>query len=251
MPETTSVPVEELLATPPVQSVEWLTEALSSRAKRGIWVLHGGDKNRDSSSLALLGMTTSWFGCGPRRGKLRLRGVVALSIFLFCATFASANSWRVSDFKDNISIHENGSADVSERITLTFVGEWHGIHRFIPIEYPGPQGTNYTLFLNVTAVTDPRGPKEPVKPAMAFRVQRGGAWIDAKSRLRSASRGWSDPSFGSQKGFQEGTVGFRPAGGVVAIIHFLLSSSERSLTNSSSSKVSPDPSEKHTIRLWL
>ena len=159
MPETTSVPVEELLATPLVQSVEWFTEALSSRAKRGIWVLHGGDKNRDSSSLALLGMTTSWFGCGPRRGKLRLRGVVALSIFLFCATFASANSWRVSDFKDNISIHENGSADVSERITLTFVGEWHGIHRFIPIEYPGPQGTNYTLFLNVTAVTDGNGGK--------------------------------------------------------------------------------------------
>jgi len=90
---------------------------------------------------------------------LRLHRVVALSVFLFCATFASANSWRVAEFKDNISVHENGSADVSERITLTFVGEWHGIHRFIPIEYPGPQGTNYTLFLNVTAVTDGNGGK--------------------------------------------------------------------------------------------
>ncbi len=59
--------------------------------------------------------------------------------------------------------------------------------------------------------TDPHGPKEPVKANMAFRVQRGGAWIDAKSKLRSAARGWSDPAFGSQKGFQEGTVGFRMA----------------------------------------
>jgi formylglycine-generating enzyme required for sulfatase activity len=59
------------------------------------------------------------------------------------------------------------------------------------------------------SVSDPTGPKEPVKPNMAFRVQRGGAWIDAKSKMRCAWRGWSDPSFGSQKGFQEGTVGFR------------------------------------------
>ena len=35
-----------------------------------------------------------------------------------------------------------------------FVGEWHGIHRTIPIEYPGPNGTNYELFLKVTSITD-------------------------------------------------------------------------------------------------
>ena len=51
----------------------------------------------------------------------------------------------------------------------------------------------------------------PVRPNLAFRVQRGGAWIDAKSKIRCAWRGWSDASFGSQKGFQEGTVGFRVA----------------------------------------
>lgn len=61
------------------------------------------------------------------------------------------------------------------------------------------------------AVADPRGPAQPVKANMAFRVQRGGAWIDPKSKMRSAWRGWSDPAFGAQKGFQEGTVGFRVA----------------------------------------
>ena len=60
-------------------------------------------------------------------------------------------------------------------------------------------------------VTDPRGPEKPIKDNMVFRIQRGGAWIDAKSKMRCAGRGWSDPTFGSQKGFQEGTVGFRVA----------------------------------------
>ncbi|MFZ1933278.1 MAG: formylglycine-generating enzyme family protein [Thermoguttaceae bacterium] len=61
------------------------------------------------------------------------------------------------------------------------------------------------------SVTDPRGPEKPVQPNLAFRVQRGGAWIDAKSKLRCAWRGWSDPAFGSHREFQEGTVGFRVA----------------------------------------
>jgi formylglycine-generating enzyme required for sulfatase activity len=61
------------------------------------------------------------------------------------------------------------------------------------------------------SVTDPHGPQKPVQPNLAFRIQRGGAWIDAKSKMRCTWRGWSDPAFGSHKGFQEGTVGFRVA----------------------------------------
>ena len=78
---------------------------------------------------------------------------------LICATPLFARSWRVTDFNDTIAISEDGSAVVHERITLEFDGEWHGIHRFIPIEYPGPRGTNYTLFLKVTGVTDASGGK--------------------------------------------------------------------------------------------
>ena len=70
-----------------------------------------------------------------------------------------AKSWRIADYKDTISITQNGKAFVSERITLVFQGEWHGIHRTIPIEYPGPKGTNYALFVDVTAVTDGEGHK--------------------------------------------------------------------------------------------
>jgi uncharacterized membrane protein YgcG len=70
-----------------------------------------------------------------------------------------AQSWRISDFQDVISINADGSTLVKERINLVFIGTWHGIHRIIPIEYPGPRGTNYTLFLDVTSVTDGAGKK--------------------------------------------------------------------------------------------
>jgi uncharacterized membrane protein len=83
-----------------------------------------------------------------------------LAVFLcLVTTLASAKSWRISDFQDNISVNKDGSAVVTERITLVFEGEWHGIHRTIPIEYPGPSGTNYELFLKVTSVTDGEGNK--------------------------------------------------------------------------------------------
>jgi hypothetical protein len=80
--------------------------------------------------------------------------------FVFVLSFASplaAKSWRVSDFHDTITVQKDGSALVEERIALNFVGEWHGIHRTIPIEYPGPNGTNYELFLKVVSVTDGSG----------------------------------------------------------------------------------------------
>ena len=60
---------------------------------------------------------------------------------------------------DTISIQQDGSAVVQERIALAFDGEWQGIHRFIPVEYPGARGTNYTLFIKITAVTDGSGRK--------------------------------------------------------------------------------------------
>jgi hypothetical protein len=89
-------------------------------------------------------------------------GVVTVLVYLFAllsATPLFAKTWRIADYKDTISITQDGKAFVSERINLVFEGEWHGIHRTIPVEYPGPKGTNYTLFLDVTDVTDGAGNK--------------------------------------------------------------------------------------------
>ncbi len=102
-------------------------------------------------------LATSLLRERKRRSKPRLCELAAC-ILLLAAPLA-AKSWRVADFQDNIVVAQDGSAVVTERITLVFVGDWHGIHRTIPIEYPGPNGTNYELFLKVTSVTDGSGGK--------------------------------------------------------------------------------------------
>jgi uncharacterized membrane protein len=88
------------------------------------------------------------------------RAIFPTLLALFICTLtgaAQAKSWRVADFQDHILVNRDGSAVVTERITVVFVGEWHGIHRIIPVEYPGPNRTNYELYLDVTSVGDGEG----------------------------------------------------------------------------------------------
>ena len=111
--------------------------------------------------------------------------VKPLLLFLILALLrvpatAQVRNWRVTDFKDTISIAADGTALVSEKITLAFVGEWHGIHRTIPVEYPGPHGTNYTLFLNVMSVTDENGSK------LKYDSSKSGATRDLKIYIPGA-----------------------------------------------------------------
>ena len=87
------------------------------------------------------------------------RALIIVVCLLACAAPLSARSWRIADFQDNISVATDGSISVHESITVVFIGQFQGIHRTIPIEYPGPRGTNYTLFLNVIGVTDENGQK--------------------------------------------------------------------------------------------
>src|SRR5215469_9227214 len=85
------------------------------------------------------------------------RNLVLLVCLLFSSFSHAQRSWRISDFSADIEVHQDGSADVDERITLVFIGSFHGIHRYIPVEYPGPDGSNYSLFLKVRKVTDEEG----------------------------------------------------------------------------------------------
>jgi hypothetical protein len=97
-----------------------------------------------------------------RKGRMRPRlcGILAVAaIVLAFVSPLAAKSWRITDFQDTIAVNPDGSAVVTEHITLTFVGEWHGIHRIVPVEYPGPNRTNYELFIDITSVTDGVGGK--------------------------------------------------------------------------------------------
>lgn len=91
---------------------------------------------------------------------MKIANTIRIALLVCSLTgIAAAKSWRIADFQDNIVVEKDGSAVVNERITLVFVGEWHGIHRTIPIEYPGPNGTNYELYLDVKNVSDGDGGK--------------------------------------------------------------------------------------------
>jgi uncharacterized membrane protein YgcG len=126
------------------------TGFFSSRLLQSSWVPPRRDRPRPILRIA----------SDPKRSQPRLYRTAAIFFLLILtASPLFARSWRVAAFDDTISIHEDGSADVHERIALVFAGEWHGIHRFIPVEYPGARGTNYTLFLSVTSVTDGDGGK--------------------------------------------------------------------------------------------
>jgi uncharacterized membrane protein YgcG len=97
-----------------------------------------------------------WYS--PVSSVFQVLCVLLLGI-LSSTSAAQSRNWRIADFKDTVSISSDGSALISEKITLVFVGQWHGIHRTIPVEYPGPHGTNYTLFVDVKSVTGEDGAK--------------------------------------------------------------------------------------------
>src|SRR5579884_101284 len=90
--------------------------------------------------------------------RFTFRYALLVAVFLLLTvSSAYARNWRIGDFHSTITVDEHGGATVMERITLVFSGSYNGIYRSIPIDYPGPRGTNYSLFLKVLGVTDDRG----------------------------------------------------------------------------------------------
>src|SRR3954447_4375484 len=83
--------------------------------------------------------------------------VLILIVFVAIAVPAHAREWRISQFHSSIAVMDDSTMVVTERINLVFIGQFQGIHRTIPIQYPGPSGTNYPLFLDVRGVTDESG----------------------------------------------------------------------------------------------
>ncbi len=100
-----------------------------------------------------------------------------LALLLACVLLSApalARSWRITDFTSNVDVGQDGTAVIHERITAEFTGSFNGIYRTIPVEYPGPAGTNYTLFTRILSVTDGNG--QPLK----YETKRKGAYIELK-----------------------------------------------------------------------
>ena len=70
---------------------------------------------------------------------------------------AQERSLAIERFDANITVNRDGTIDVVETITARFAGSWNGLFRTIPVEYRTPQGFNWTIRLDMVAVTDDRG----------------------------------------------------------------------------------------------
>jgi uncharacterized membrane protein len=85
--------------------------------------------------------------------------MLAVVLLLLFSLPAWARNYHISRFNSTIHVDEDGSARIQEQITFVFSGEYHGIYRDIPVDYPGPAGSNYTLFIKVLSITDDNGSK--------------------------------------------------------------------------------------------
>jgi uncharacterized membrane protein YgcG len=95
-----------------------------------------------------------------RRRTRASRVLAAVLLLLSFTSPSSAKDRHLKNFAAEIVVLPNGTVDVTENITFQFVGgPWHGINRFIPVEYSGPRGLNYTLWLDVKSITDQSGAK--------------------------------------------------------------------------------------------
>ncbi|HEX3153534.1 MAG TPA: DUF2207 domain-containing protein, partial [Candidatus Angelobacter sp.] len=94
----------------------------------------------------------------PRSRVFAALKVVAV-LLLFCSLPAWARNYHIAKFNSNIHVQEDGSARVEEQITFVFSGTYQGIYRDLPVDYPGPSGSNYTLFVKLDSITDDSGNK--------------------------------------------------------------------------------------------
>lgn len=87
---------------------------------------------------------------------------ILLNIFIvqgtsFQALAAPEEPWTIDHFHSDISINEDSSIDITERIEVDFFEARRGIFRDIPLQYKDRFGQPYNLRFNLIAVTDEVG----------------------------------------------------------------------------------------------
>jgi len=85
------------------------------------------------------------------------RGALAALTLLLPASLAAQRSYSIEAFDARIVVNRDASLDVTETITVRFVGKWNGVYRSIPVDYRTPQGFNWSLGLELISATDGSG----------------------------------------------------------------------------------------------
>jgi uncharacterized membrane protein len=107
--------------------------------------------------------------------------VLVILLALVFSLPAWARSYHISRFNSNIHVAEDGSARVEEQITFVFSGTYQGIYRDIPVDYPGPSGSNYTLFVKILSVTGDSG------DTLKFEKKSSGGFLHLKIYVPGAT----------------------------------------------------------------
>jgi hypothetical protein len=103
------------------------------------------------------------------RKNLQSRLIAALLVLAAGALAQDAPEWQLRHFHSTISVADDGSAVILERLDLgcclpTPRGtDFHGVERLIPVESAGALGTKRRLFLKVLGVTDGEGNPLPYR----------------------------------------------------------------------------------------
>jgi uncharacterized membrane protein len=131
-------------------------------------------------------------------------GVLLLWVVAFGSP-ALARELRIHDFHAEIFALPDSSLEVTETIEVQFIGSWQGVFRTIPVEYPGPGGFNYSLFLSDESATEGRnGSGAPLRveksregPNLEFRIFVPGAadtrrTVSLRYRVRNGLRYFDD-----------------------------------------------------------
>jgi uncharacterized membrane protein len=107
--------------------------------------------------------------------------VLFLPLLVCSVSTAFARSYHITRFDDTIHVYNDGSARIEEHISFEFRGAYNGIYRDIPIDYPGPNGSNYSLWMRVESITGDDG------SALKFERRHAGGFLKLKIYVPGAT----------------------------------------------------------------
>lgn len=113
--------------------------------------------------------------------------VLAVCLLVVAAALsAAARQLVIQNFNEQVTINRDGTVEVTEIIKARFTGLWNGIYRTIPVEYTGPGGLNYTLFLVPLSVTDDSGRRLKYEQSREGPNKKFKIWVpDAEDATRT------------------------------------------------------------------
>jgi hypothetical protein len=109
-----------------------------------------------------------------RKNDFYRMALLCLVLAVLFTVPASAGTIRIRDFHTELDVLPDSTLDVTETIRVDFAGARNGFYRNIPVEYAGPGGFNYSLFLTDISATDSDG------ASLRIERQRHGGNLELK-----------------------------------------------------------------------